>query len=132
MNPFELDKGYREALGAFEGFRKLGFSSDDIYFTVGGQAPASHPEGPGRQVVIVLKAQGKRFNIVVGFVADDADSIERTWVEFATAVNDGQVSQEHLDRLWQESMIHNDAAGFLIALVGKGFTLPRTAAKLLN
>ena len=128
MNPFELPKPYREALGVHEGLRKLGFASADIYFGVGGKTAV----GAAHQVVIALNTQGKSFIVVVGFLNDAADNIERTWIELATAVSDGQVSQKHLDRIWQESMIHDDCVGFVASIVGKGFTLPRAAEQLLN
>ena len=124
MNPLKLHVAYREALAAFEGLRKLGFRSDDIYFSVGAQL------SEGWQVAIVLLTQDKRFNIVTGLVDDDPSRIQDTWMRVATAISEGRVKQSRLNRIWRESMVYGSRQDFVASLLAKGFTLPKAAQHL--
>lgn len=117
MNILDLPKPYRDALAAFNALRCCGFSADDIYFQLNGQHPPY-------QVVVMLKAQGRDFNIVTGFLPGTTDEIERQWAEIASAVNEGRVPQEELDEIWQDWQLRHSATELLVALMNKGIALP--------
>lgn len=126
MNPFKYDKAYQEALGVFEGFRKLGFVSDDLYITVNGplrDVPFDFMVGK-LQLLLTLRTQGKFFHVDCGLVNDTPENAAWKWEKLGRAVNEGRVSQEHLDKIWQASQAHQDPEGFVMSLKAKGFLLP--------
>lgn len=109
----DLPEAYRDALAAFNALRCCGFRSDDIYFQLCGSAPPY-------QVVVVLKTQGRDFNIVVGFLDGEPDEIERRWTEIAAAVSAGRAPQAELDELWQSWSRRYPPTMLVVALVNKG------------
>jgi hypothetical protein len=127
VNPLKYDKPYQEALGSFEGFRKLGFAADDIYFTVNGplkSAPFTFQIGM-IQILLTLKTQGKQFHIDCGVLNDTPDNAVKKWEKLGRAMNEGRIKPEHLDEVWQKSLAHKEPEGFLVALKQKGFVLPK-------
>lgn len=125
MDLFSYHRAYRESLGVFEALRRLGFSSDDIYFMVAG----ANEQGP-KQTVMVLRTQGKEFKVITGYLEGSVEEIQDTWVEIATALNDKKIPQEQLDASWRSCMLYLRAAEFVAALVKKGFELPKVQLKL--
>ena len=127
MNPLKYDQPYQEALGTFEGFRKLGFSAEDIYITINGplkEAPFNFQIGM-IQILLTLRTQGKQFHMDCGVLNDTPDNAAKKWEKLGTAMNEGRIKSKHLDEVWQKSQAHRDPAGFIVALKNKGFVLPK-------
>jgi hypothetical protein len=132
MNPLKYDKPYQEALGTFEGFRKLGFSADDIYLTINGplkEAPFNFQIGM-IQVLVTLRTQGKFFHMDCGVLNDTPANATKKWSKMATAMNEGRLKPEHLNEVWEKSLAHTEPASFIHALKAKGFIFPKEASSV--
>jgi hypothetical protein len=126
----EMHPTIRAVIGTWEGYRKAGFKADDIYCEV-----AANPECPPGHLMVftTLKAQGKEFRIGVGIWAEaDIENLAVQWKSACAAVAGGQVPQADCDRIWQESLPHKDAIGFILALQDKGFAIPSAARRRMS
>lgn len=111
----------REFACAFEAYRRVGFSSDDIYCQVSpGMDRKPH-------IFATLRAQGKEFLIDCG-PFEDVASFETVYARLQKELPTW--TDEEYDRLWQESFVANNAGALLWGLVEKGFVLPKAAARL--
>ena len=117
----DISETMRAYLGAFEGFRKMGFRAEDIYCTIAKSVLA----GGATSCFVTLRAQRRIFNLEVG-VVEDQKAFQKEWDAVCEAVNSKRVSQEDLDRIWQESLPCRKKVEFLTALVSKGFKIPKT------
>ena len=117
----------RKFLGAFEGFRKVGFRAEDLYFVLQPSATLGGRLGG----FCSLKLEGKEFSVELGPVPktygktdeERKEILGREFKKVCEAVNQGLVPQEDLDRIWRESEIHERPGEFLLALIAKGFTV---------
>lgn len=126
MNPLKFDRPYQEALGVFEGFRKLGFSADDLFITINGplkEAPFNFQIGM-IQILLTLKTQGMFFHIDCGVLNDTPQNAAKKWEKLGRAMNEGRLDSDKLDQVWQASQAHQDPTGFIMALKARGFVLP--------
>jgi hypothetical protein len=118
----EIPPSFRKAIGAREGFRKLGFSADDLHI-IAAQAEIVSKTHLG--VFMVLKTQGKQFNVICGsWKRSQQKKFESLWPRVCEAVNNGDVSQTDMDRMWQESPCFINPKGFVLKLKEKGFCIP--------
>lgn len=121
----EIHPAVRSYIGCFEGYRKLGFRADDIYFETSLTIDA--------RILLVfctLKTQGMTFRVGVSYVAKhDAEVVEKALREASRAVAAREVSGSDLDRIWQESLPFRDGAGFVVALTEKGFQFPNSGVR---
>ncbi|MFI5296670.1 MAG: hypothetical protein ACHREM_01115 [Polyangiales bacterium] len=104
------DLGYelREMLCVFESFRRLGFTSDQIF--------AAHD---GTRVSIVLQyAGGLQFVVRVGETQLSEAAFKASWEAAAVAWNLG--SEAVLDRLWSQSDAREQLVPLVSALRLKG------------
>ncbi|MDD5008554.1 MAG: hypothetical protein PHC68_09200 [Syntrophorhabdaceae bacterium] len=124
MTLFDYPRPYRECLAFFEALRRLGFSSDDIYFMVAGA------ETPKKQLTIVLRTQSKEFVIIAGELSEDPDKIRETWIELANKLSSGQIDQEELNSSWRQSAARQHAGMFVASILAKGISIPANARKL--
>jgi hypothetical protein len=119
----DINPTMRRFIGAREAFRKLGFRAEDLYCLVRKSVKLRGE----RAVFVLLKAQDKEFLLECG-PAPDLDMLEfdKMYGELAEAFNSGQIPQEEVDRIWQESEPYQDKTGFATALLNKGFRFPRS------
>ena len=87
----DIHPTFREALGMHEGFRKCGFAAEDIYVylnpdlryvtkQVDNIESADTFDKPGkREMLVVLKTQGKEFRATVGMIEMTRDEWESAW-----------------------------------------------------
>src|SRR3990172_1412647 len=70
IKPATIRQVTREALAVHETLRKLSFSPDNIFFVV--SDPLEEPESVRglTEVRVALIAQGKRFDVTIGFVRE--------------------------------------------------------------
>jgi len=120
---------FREALGIHEGFRRCGFSPDDIFWSL--NPDPSYPAGtvtfgkPGtREMLVVLKTQGKEFAVTVGKVRMTHEEWEVSWKAVCVAVLERKVSEDDLRIVWESCMAYRDKVGFVVAISSKGIEVP--------
>jgi hypothetical protein len=116
----DISEIMRRFLGAFEGYRRLGFLPEQIYL----ETRSSVALGGKIGAFAALKAQGKEFFMELGPVRHEK-KLGEEYKRVATAVREQRVSPKDLDRIWQESICCTQAESFHTALVLKGFTFPR-------
>lgn len=114
MDLSSVPSAFKEAVGTFEAFRKLGFTPDEIKYHL-------NPDG---NMFVLLEAQGKSFAVAVGQVSMTVEQWKQAWSDLITAINDGSVPQQDLDAWWACCRPHIEAAAFLEALIMKGIDLP--------
>jgi hypothetical protein len=113
----EITPVMRKFLGGWLGFRKLGFSADDLYCAI---YKSARNQGL-LSCFVTLRTQGKEFNLEIGPI-DDAAALEKEYARVCGAAS--QVSQADLERIWRESEIYERKSDFIFALMNKGFELP--------
>lgn len=118
MRLLDYEQPFKEAVGTFEALRKLGFSSNDIFFGV------ATPRSDIVQVFVALKAQGKEFTVTLGVVKGTATQVTDTWKTLAERIVAGQIPQADLDHVWQNCLVRQHAEDFVAALKNKGLVLP--------
>jgi hypothetical protein len=122
----EIHPTLRGAVGVFEGLRKAGFESDDIFVEVAGSPGL--PAGE-LMVFVTLKTQGKEFLVGVGkWLAAKTDELQQQWRALCAAMNGRDVPQADMDRIWQESIVYGDMVGFTLAIMNKGIEIPNLGA----
>lgn len=106
----------REFACAFEAYRRVGFSSDDIYCQVSpGMDRKPH-------IFATLRAQGKEFLIDCG-PFEDVASFETVYAQLRKEIP--AWTNEEYQSLWQESFVGNNLFSLVCGLVEKGFALPK-------
>lgn len=114
MKYSDLPKSVRQALGCYEGFRRLGFEPDVIFFIY-----MQHQQ----ELFCVLSTQGKEFKINCG----PLQVTREQWEAMATFIPKLQkvFSEEDLQRIWEESMIFERSLEFLVRIKSKGIEIPK-------
>lgn len=95
MTYAEISPTMRAFLGVFEGLRKMGFRSDDIYC----QSARSVELGGALAAYCTLRTQGKEFSVFAGPVESEA-AMAAEYRAVAQAVLSHAVPQADLDRIW--------------------------------
>lgn len=122
----EIHPTLRGAVGVFEGLRKAGFESDDIFVQVAGSPGL--PAGE-LMVFVALKTQGKEFLVSVGrWLEAKTDDLQQQWLALCAAMNGRDVPDADMDRIWQESIVFGDMVGFTLAIMNKGIEIPNLGA----
>lgn len=122
----DISPTMRNFLGAWEGFRKLGFMADDLHCLVSRSANL----GGALACFVLLKTQGKQFTVEVGRITVDEGTWRNEYDLVTKALNDNQIDEADLNRIWQESLCYRDSAGFLLALTAKNITIPMASVLL--
>lgn len=118
----EISPVMRAFVGGWEAFRKLGFRASDLYFLVAKSAKTGK-----LAAFVALRTQGKEFNIELG-PASSPIAMRLEYERVAKAISRGEVPQEDLDRMWQESEPHKRPEEFLYVVHSKGFEVPGSLA----
>lgn len=119
----EISPLLRSFFGVWEGLRKLGFASEDLFLTVSG-----NPSKPGVPFCFcALHTQDKSFTVCCGQIDDESEFVAE-YVRVAEEINNGGVSQDDLKRIWQESEVHQHPTDFSAALLLKGLKIPKMAS----
>ena len=134
---------FQEALGIYEAFRKLGFSSDEVFWYLNPDPQYVHSPGtdgsgsldtfdkPGRrEMLVVLKTQGKEFRVTVGIVNMSYKTWEAAWKSLCTAVMERHVNERDLDIIWQNCLAFKDKLSFIMAIGAKGIVIPLSAGQV--
>jgi len=112
-----------------ETFRRLDFRAEDLY------VEPSLNEHNEAALFVLVKAQGKEFRAIAGPLGDlPFDDVSDLWIELATRFNQSAFPEVEEEALYREFWAtHGGEPELLLALVTRGFRLPRGAgATLLN
>lgn len=113
--------GYPELIenlwAGHQALRRCGFSSDDIYVSVGKR---------GEPVFTQLQIDGKEFNITCGLLDFDPDSFTALWSEFVDKFNNRKFDDEDLlHEVYITALGHwGGGVSLLTALAKKGIDAP--------
>jgi hypothetical protein len=125
----DISPAMRSFIAAFEGFRKLGFKSDDLFLSI---APSGRNLGV-LTAFCLLKTQGKEFCLECAPIPNqDGEAFGREFTRVAEAMNANDVVQEDFDRIWQESFVYRERTTFVQAVLNKGFIPPNSKNALLE
>ncbi len=113
MTPAELHPAIREALGAHEGFRRLGFYPAQIFIK-----PAAG------QLFITVKRDGLEFNACMGSCDLHIDELRSQWGAAVQWWN-GPATEEQRDEIFRAALTTKDSVGVIFALMSKGFDVHR-------
>lgn len=95
MDATELPPTFQTALAIFDGLRRLGFEPDQIFFSY-------NPNG----MHVVVRHDGKEWSLRAGDVDMSRDKWKVEWPKVATAVSNGEMTQESMDAVWQRFYPH--------------------------
>lgn len=110
----ELEQVLNEALATFEAYRRLGFTSDEIFFTL-----------DSVNIFMVLQTQGKEFTITCGPRGVlDANQITAEWNKKAEAWN-GTMTAPEREQIWISSFVASHCGSLIDGLMRKGIRLSR-------
>lgn len=107
----QIPMPFRDALACHQAFRRLGFKSDDIYVL--------YSDG---FLYMILKTQGKEFNINLGTIEINEIEFPKIWAEIVETFNTGP-EQEVLE-IWDKSLIKNNFQLISGLIRKKGIMLP--------
>lgn len=100
---------------AFEAYRRLGFSPEDIFFSCGrGSDTEAH-------IFAILRTQGRQFALDCGPArCEDPEAwYRRLHAEFKT------VPAEEFQAAWEWSFVGNHPLPLVVSMLAKGFYFPR-------
>jgi hypothetical protein len=118
----DISETMRRWVGGREAFRKMGYKADDLYCLISRSARNNGV----LSAFVKLRTQGMDFNLECGPVGGDGTAFAAEYKKVSEAINSGAISQDDLDRIWQESEPYQDKVGFSEALAAKGFTPPKS------
>jgi hypothetical protein len=114
----DIHPAFRNCLGYFEAFRKLGFRSEDIFvFLLRGSA------------YVMLRTQGKEFVCAAGPMDLPKERFTSEWEKVAIALNYREIPDGDFLRIYTECEAYTDSVGFMVALSAKGIQAPVSAKK---
>lgn len=141
----DIHPTFQEALGIHEAFRKCGFPSEEIFVYlnpdvqyvnspgVDGSGSSDTFDKPGRrEMLVVLKTQGKEFRVTVGIIEMSYNTWQAAWKSLCTDVIERRVNQRELDLIWQNCRAFKDKLSFVMAIGAKGIVIPTTACDEVN
>ena len=118
----EIHPAMRNAIGAFDVLRRLGFPSEQIHWHQNaGEPPGLEPVG---MMFVVLQSPEGEFAIRVGVVDVPYAEWRETWKRVAQALLDQQIPPEDFDRMLQESESFKRSTALALAIEQKGIPVP--------
>lgn len=132
MKPSELHPVWFETIMLHELFRRMGFSSDDLYVLPARTADPTHALLPKKLRVgdlcihVMVKAQGLEFTGLVGKVPCADEKIAEEWRTVALSFNQStEEEREAWERAWDRSRVRARLVGIVADMSAKGFALQR-------
>jgi len=107
-----FEPAYLEAYATHEAFRRLGFSSDQIFVH---RNPA-----PLLDLMVVVRHHGTQFAVSVGRVEDDWQT---RWGDMVALVR-SDPGDHDLRHIWESSLISRHTVGLILDLEAKGIEPP--------
>lgn len=117
---WSFERTLEECLGWFEGFRRLGFSSDDVYFG------CDVDEGRAITICMILRAQGKEFASIIGKAPPEftPELLAKEWERVANRWNDTTVPEAERQRIYEQSFPRTSSLRFLSLVKEAGIKIP--------
>jgi len=121
-----------EALCLHEVFRRLGFSSEQIFVQLACTADPNRLVFFDRAktgdlcVHVVLRAQGLEYTGGIGPLPVAEDDWEQTWTDATVAWN--AAPEAEMKKIWERSRVLKTSFNVMMALQAKGFRIPSLAA----
>lgn len=116
MDLCSVPHAFKNGIGTFEAFRRLGFTPDEIQWHM-------NPDG---MFFCVLVTQGKQFAVQVGYVKELAGKDwQSAFREVTTAINERRVPEETLREWYMGCEAFQRPTDFLLALFSKGIEHPK-------
>lgn len=116
MKLTEIHPALQHALGCYEGFRRCGFTPDEIFIVHSGTQDI---------VFVILETQGKTFSIGAGYLPCNS---EEEWKKLALpifeAVKNGALSEADMQACWEQSLPYRHTDQFLMKIAEKGIKIP--------
>jgi hypothetical protein len=109
----------RTFLGAWEGFRRMGFPSDNLYL----QTSRSIELGGKLGAYLVLRWRGKEFSVFAGAIESE-EAASKEYRQVTKAIGSKKVLEADLDRIWEESIVRKMAGPLIAAMMKKGIVPP--------
>lgn len=139
MNLADYPKPILDAYSAFEALRRIGFSSDNIFFMI---AKDGHDRAKRWAVFVVLKQRSKEFSVTIGGHSKTMKPMKKyfkLWQTFARTMNElpgdvnGRVYGDDMPVELREHYFgwlneNGGAMGLTAALIAKGIALPKREA----
>lgn len=99
-----------EGICAFEAFRRLGISADNIYFVA---------ETADGCMAVMVREPGRQFVVSIGPAQEDMDAVVKLWTQLATEYNAGRIENftEHFEKSWVMQHRHD----LVTSMALKGF-----------
>jgi hypothetical protein len=120
MKLSQIAPHFRETLGAYEAYRRLGYQPEVIFFMVLPTAAQSMPPDTF-DLFMVLQSQGKSFRCLTAQgIPGPKHQLESDWKLAAKAWNAGHESTRL--KIWEASLFRKNAADFILTLHKYGFT----------
>lgn len=110
----DIDPVFREAIGTFEAFRKMGFPAEEIFVL-------RNKDG---SMLVMLRTQGKEFGVAVGSLDMTKEQWMEAWKDVALAVGDGRIQEDVLDQIWLSCRPYAEKVSFVLAIGQKGILIP--------
>ena len=109
----DLPSVVQEALSTWQFFRKLGYTSEQIF-----------TGSDGEKIVVQVKWRGMVFTIGVGPANGmSTDDWAVLWSDAADVQN--EAPDEDLDRMWESSVVLNNGESVLTAMTDQGIFWPQ-------
>jgi hypothetical protein len=122
----QFSKWILEGWATWEVLRRLGFSTDEIFWEFGPTLNA-RPE-PGFALNIVLRTQDRVFTVTCSesLTEPEAKTLLAEANGFQEELSQGKFDEPEMKELLHSSWVWNHSVGLLAALRNKGFVFPHT------
>lgn len=119
-----------EAWATWESFRKLGFSSDDLYWVI--QNTVNARPKPGLTLSIILKSQGREFSVTCSerLSKNKAARLLDQARLFIADVNANAFDHDEMREVLHGSYLWRNKVDFVTSLLANGFQFPYKNASL--
>lgn len=117
---------YKQCLGIFEAYRRVGFPAADIYLAVAKSVELAGERG----IYMLARSQGLEFQIFAGPAEGTDVEISAEWAKAGAAWNTG--TEEFRREIWEASDMSVRGTALIEALMRKGFDLDVLCAQRMR
>lgn len=121
MNVTELPQVLQQAIGVWEGLKRLGFKGQQVYMI-----SARVKEDDRVEIAIQIEAQDRKCAIGIGMLKGvTSEEVAHKWAEILTAIQKGDLSETALKACWLNSPPYLDKVRFEASIRGCGIIFPK-------
>lgn len=127
MNPLhKYHVSLREAFSAWQMFRQLGYTTDEIFFV------CNNEDGGSGIQVLLLSTHGVTFGIDIAIVGFKPEVAEEMWKQLCADVGTDLVSDKHIQEVYEASEIHRNINDITFAMSNKGLGVNPRQVRLMR